>query len=964
MIDGGSVPPPGSRPAPRGRTFLVTGATGFIGSRFATLAQERGHSVKTLTRSDWAGAPEVPPESRYFGSLPGEIPPESVRDVDVVVHCAAEIQPHERRSLAVNVHGTIRLARMAACAGARTFVFLSTQSARPDSPSVYGRTKFAAEQELLSEDRLSVVILRPGLVTGPGGKSLFGRMCRLVENLPLIPVLGDRRSPVQPIHVDDLCEAIFRCAERARELAGSTLHLGDPVPIGLGDFLEEIARVRLARRKRSLSIPLAPVEAAVRIAERIGLPLPVTSSNLTGLRRVQTMDSREDLARLGMTLRPLPEAVRDEAGLHAREPLGRRAVRVLLIGGGRIGLVHSVTLSRMRGAVLAGVVDPKPAATSFLRGLGLSVPMYRSLEEALASEKPDGAIVATPVASHLRLARTCLAAGLAVMVEKPLAIRRTQLQEYERLAAEFPDQPISVGYVMPRNPQISSFVDDLRAGRFGRVRAFHGFSLISLIHEAKTGRWETDRKVSGGGAFINAGSHVLSMVRAAFGDPSRVAAETTILHSSDVEDSIVVTYDYPDFQGTHWCSWSIEGFPRQENTLVVWTELGTLLLTGSVGVFVREGGPMNLRHQLDFDVGFNIAPDYAGAGFSTELADFATACRTRLPPPMDLREAVEIERLLFDVYDASRDVRTFSHGAGSPAPAGGRRVIPPVRRDQAPRPPAPRRVLDLRDVSPGRLGRHLRRLLSEPDWAEVLLDPSQVRGFRADGNSERLRVTVPDFLKQSRSLSTGRYLTVVKEMRLGGVIAAILAAVPLLVGERGATFWVAAMGLLGGALDSVSPDFRGTVLLHGYMTDLALSLRRLDVLDRMLALCRRCCPSARVGFHTNMASEAANALRLLEERVDHVSILTSPEAVAMATLVAGLPEAAGNERLQRTAEVGLAPAIVHRAAFEEPGTWSFGAEWVLIGAAAEPALYSEARQDLDRHWKTAFPGLAFPDSLP
>lgn len=964
MFDGAPVPSSGRVSSSRSGTILVTGATGFIGSRLAALALERGYIVKTLTRSDWATNPGVPQANRYFGSLPDQIPPEALRGVDVVVHCAAEIDPGARRSFAVNVDGSVRLVRMAACAGARTFIFLSSQSARADAVSAYARTKFAAEQRLLSEERLRVIVLRPGLVTGPGRKGLFGRMCRLVETLPVIPVLGDRRSPVQPIHVDDLCEAIFRCDERAADLAGATLHLGDPAPIGLGDFLEEISRVRLGRRKRTLPVPLGPVETAVRIAERIGLPLPITSNNLKGLRAVEAMETRSDLARLGVTLRPLPEALRDGAASEDPRLLEERAVRVLLIGGGRIGLVHSVTLSRMSGAVLAGVVDPKPAATSFLRGLGLSIPMYGSLGEALAAAKPDGAIVATPVSSHLPLTRACLDAGLAVMVEKPLAIRREQLEEYVRLAADFPNQPVQVGYVMPRNPQISFFVDELRAGRFGRVRAFHGFSLLSLIHEAKTGRWETDRKVSGGGAFINAGSHVLSMVRAAFGDPSRVSAETTSLHSSDVEDSIVVTYDYPDFQGTHCCSWSIEGFPRQENTLVVWTELGTLLLTGSVGVFVREDGPMTLRHQLDFDVGFNIAPDYAGAGFSTELADFATACRTRLPPPMDLPEAVGIERLLFDVYDASRGVQTFSHGAGSPVPAGGRRVIPPVGRDQAARPPAPRRVLDLRDVSAGRLGRHLRRLLSEPDWAEVLLDPSQVRGFRADGNSERLRVTVPDFLKQSRSLSTGRYSTVVKEMRLGGVIAAIRAAVPLLAGERGATFWVAAMGLLGGALDSVSPDFRGTLLLHGYMTDLALSLRRLDVLDRMLALCRRRRPSARVGFHTNMASEAANALRLLEERVDHVSILTSPEAVDMAALVAGMPEAAGNEHLERTAEVGLAPAIVHRAAFEVPGTWSFGAEWVLIGAAAELALASEARQDLERHWKTAFPGLAFPDSLP
>jgi hypothetical protein len=148
------------------------------------------------------------------------------------------------------------------------------------------------------------------------------------------------------------------------------------------------------------------------------------------------------------------------------------------------------------------------------------------------------------------------------------------------------------------------------------------------------------------------------------------------------------------------------------------------------------------------------------------------------------------------------------------------------------------------------------------------------------------------------------------------------------------------------------------------MTDFALSLRRLDVLESLLALCRRRCPSARVGFHTNMAAQALNALRLLETRVDHVSVLTSPDAVRMAELLASLREAAENEALERTAEVGLAPGIVHRAAYAQPERWSFGAEWVLIGAAAESALATERRSDLERQWGAAFPGLALPDYLP
>lgn len=943
--------------------MLITGATGFIGSRLASLALECGYSVRTLTRSDWSGEPDVACENRHFGSLPEEVPPEAFQEVDIVVHCAADVRSDEKTARAVNVEGTVELARTAAAAGVETFVFLSSQSARSDAPSSYGRTKFAAERELLAITDVGIVILRPGLVTGPGRKGLFGRMCRLVESLPVIPVLGSAASTVQPIHVDDLCEAIFRC-DRNAEVRGKVLNLGAIDPIPLSEFLCEIARVRLGRSKpRVFPIPVAPIEVAVRFAERLRIPLPVTSNNLKGLRIVERMETRTDLARLDLTLRPIPEMIRDDFRSEDRRP---PAARILLVGGGRIGLVHAVTLSRMPDAILSGVVDPKPAAASFLRGLGLSVPMHRSLDEALSAGSVDGAVIATPVSTHLPLTRACLAAGLTVMVEKPLAIRREQLELYERLGEANPRLPIQVGYVMVRNPQIFSFLDDLRSGVLGRVRGFEGFSLLSFIQQPASGRWETDPAISGGGAYINAGSHVVSLIHAAFGSPKRVTAETLRLHSADVEDSISVRLDYGEFTGTHYCSWSIGGFPRQENTLVIRTDAGRLILTGSVGVFVRDDGRLSVRHQLDFDVGFNIAPDYAGAGFTTELADLVRSCHTRRPPPMNLDQACRIERLLFDVYDASERVERFSTAGGFTARVDATSPDGPVRLEDrfdsiAAHPP--RRVLDLRDVPLRDAQMDVADSLSGGEWSEVEILPGQIRNLAKLRNDSRLRVTVPDFLNQSRLLSMGRYASVLKAMQPAGILAAVRSAAAALPGERRATFWVAAMGLLGAALNAVGSEFRGTLLLHSYLTDLALSVRRLDMIERMITMCRRHCGAARVGFHTNMVGESAAALRRLQVSIDHVSFLTSPHAVGMAESLRKLRELAGS-RLELTAEVGLAPAVVHRTALADPWSWTFGADAVLIGPAAEARLAAEQRRNRERHWADAFPGLPAPDSLP
>src|SRR5713101_7027659 len=248
------------------RTMLIAGVTGFIGSRLATLASARGYVVKTLSRSDWDSLPAVPMAQRYFGSLPEQIPLEALQEVDVVVHCAASVETAEERANAVNVDGTVRLAQLSRQAGIQNFIFLSSQSARPDALSAYGKTKYAAERALLELEAPNVMILRPGLVTGTGSRGLFQRMSHMVESLPIVPLLGGN-SIVQPIHVDDLCEAIFRCDQSAPAFKGRVLNLGHPTGMPLKEFLQAIAVGRLGRRRLLLPVPIWPIALAVGLAE-------------------------------------------------------------------------------------------------------------------------------------------------------------------------------------------------------------------------------------------------------------------------------------------------------------------------------------------------------------------------------------------------------------------------------------------------------------------------------------------------------------------------------------------------------------------------------------------------------------------------------------------------------------------------------------------------------------------------
>lgn len=207
---------------------LVTGATGFIGQQAVHALAASGHSIRLAVRTPHTGLP-------FESVVVGDLGPETdwtlaLRGMDGVVHLAARV--HVMRDRAdgdvehqrVNTDGTLRLARAAADAGARRFVFISTikvsgeaTTDRPfladDEPhpvDAYSRSKLAAEIGLRSMPDIDAVIIRPPLVHGPGAKGNLARFCRLARSGVPVPLAGisNRRDLVG---VDNLVNLIERC---------------------------------------------------------------------------------------------------------------------------------------------------------------------------------------------------------------------------------------------------------------------------------------------------------------------------------------------------------------------------------------------------------------------------------------------------------------------------------------------------------------------------------------------------------------------------------------------------------------------------------------------------------------------------------------------------------------------------------------------------------------------------------
>jgi len=168
---------------------------------------------------------------------------------------------------------------------------------------------------------------------------------------------------------------------------------------------------------------------------------------------------------------------------------------------------------------------------------------------------------------------------------------------------------------------------------------------------------------------------------------------------------------------------------------------------------------------------------------------------------------------------------------------------------------------------------------------------------------------------------------------------------------------------LGADLARLPRHFCGTILLHPYLVDLALTLGLLDQLDSLLGLIRRQHPQARLGIHTNLVTAAANAFPALHNIPDDLSGLVSPNVNPMATASVWSKATPRGGGCRMTAEVGPGPLAVHRIARHSPAKWATDAHFVLIHGAADESLSRAARSDLRAGWTKVFPGLEDLDIL-
>jgi uncharacterized protein YbjT (DUF2867 family) len=293
--------------------IVVTGGTGFIGREVVReLLASGDHQVAVTTRDP--GSDPFGGRVELVQAFAGDAVSlgKAFTRADVVVH-AIQFPNHPvedpskgRTYLEVDGRGTAVAAGVAKKLGVRRFVYLSGAGAGQGREQPWFKAKDQAEAAI-RETGMEHVLLRPSWIYGPGDRSMnrFVFFCRY---LPVVPVIGDGKTPVQPISVKDVARCVAESAWR-EDATAKALELGGPERLTMDEIIRTVQRV-LGKRRPLLHHPVKIMKLLVKPMALLPSP-PLSPSAIDFITQEVEVDPRPAMEYFGFTFRKLEDGLRE-----------------------------------------------------------------------------------------------------------------------------------------------------------------------------------------------------------------------------------------------------------------------------------------------------------------------------------------------------------------------------------------------------------------------------------------------------------------------------------------------------------------------------------------------------------------------------------------------------------------------------------------------------------------------------
>ncbi len=276
---------------------LVTGATGFTGSRVVPLLLQSGYQVRCLTR---ATSDRSPLSALTVEWVTGDLSnPETLasalRGVDALVNIASLGFGHADSIL-----------RSAKEAGVRRGIFISTTAIFTQLNAGSKSVRLAAEEGIQASG-LDYTILRPTMIYGGPRDRNMWRLIRLLRITPIMPIFGDGESLQQPIFVDDVAQAVLR-ALQTNATIGKSYNIAGKDPLTYNQVIDTVASA-LGRRVWKLHLPYMPIVRVLQFTERMKIRLPIKAEQVLRLNENKAFSYEEAQRDFGFSPRSFEEGI-------------------------------------------------------------------------------------------------------------------------------------------------------------------------------------------------------------------------------------------------------------------------------------------------------------------------------------------------------------------------------------------------------------------------------------------------------------------------------------------------------------------------------------------------------------------------------------------------------------------------------------------------------------------------------
>ncbi len=281
---------------------LVTGGTGFTGSRLIPLLLQNGFQVRALTRptSDRSPLSALRVEWATGDLANAESFTAALRGVDTLVNIASLGFGHVETIL-----------RSAKEAGVKRGIFISTTAIFTQLNAGSKSIRLAAE-EAIQASGLNYTILRPTMIYGSPRDRNMWRLIRLLRITPIMPIFGDGESLQQPIFVDDVAQAVLLALKNDITI-GKSYNIAGKDPLTYNQVIDTVAAA-LGKRIWKLHLPYLPIVRALQFTEQMKIRLPIKAEQVLRLNENKMFSYEEAQKDFGFTPRGFGEGIQLEIG--------------------------------------------------------------------------------------------------------------------------------------------------------------------------------------------------------------------------------------------------------------------------------------------------------------------------------------------------------------------------------------------------------------------------------------------------------------------------------------------------------------------------------------------------------------------------------------------------------------------------------------------------------------------------